>query len=262
PTMATTLGQPAEYSTEPVMWEAYKKQREEGLTIVERLKRYWSFMPLLSVAAWRTIYISILSMMLAILVGFIIALMRVYGNWPMRTIGTLYVEIVRGTPLLIQLLIIFYGLPNIGIQLDPILAGVIGLGLNYGAYEAENYRAGLLSVPRGQTEAALALGMTRRQALRHVIAPQAVRLVLPPVTNDFISLLKDSSLVSMITIIELTGAYNQLATTYYDYFGVGLLVATIYLLIGLPFVRLARWTEAKLTVDRNNGRPLQKKRVA
>jgi polar amino acid transport system substrate-binding protein len=98
-------------------------------------------------------------------------------------------------------------------------------------------------------EAARALGMTHAQGLRYVVIPQAFRLVLPPVTNDFISLLKDSSLVSMITILDLTGAYRQVATTYYDYFGTGLLVAAIYLLIGLPFVRLARWTEQRLAVD-------------
>jgi len=120
--------------------------------------------------------------------------------------------------------------------------------MNYAAYEAENYRAGFISVPHTQMEAALALAMTRWQAIRHVIAPQAFRVVLPPVTNDFISLLKDSSLVSVITMVELTKAYGQVATTYYDYFGTGLLVAAIYLLLGLPFVRLARWTERRLSV--------------
>jgi polar amino acid transport system substrate-binding protein len=98
-------------------------------------------------------------------------------------------------------------------------------------------------------EAALALAMTRGQAIRHVIAPQAFRVVLPPVTNDFISLLKDSSLVSVITMVELTKTYSMLATTYYDYFGTGILVAAMYLLIGLPFVRLARWTEKRLAME-------------
>jgi len=123
---------------------------------------------------------------------------------------------------------------------------VVGLGLNYAAYEAENYRAGFAGVPHTQMEAALSLGMTRWQAIRHVIAPQAFRIVLPPVTNDFISLLKDSSLVSVITLVELTKTYGLLATKYYDYFGTGIMVAVIYLLLGLPFVRLARYTERKL----------------
>jgi polar amino acid transport system substrate-binding protein len=156
---------------------------------------------------------------------------------------------VRGTPLLIQLFFIFYGLPHLGLKLSPFIAAITGLGLNYAAYEAENYRAGLLSVPKAQMEAALALGMRRREALLHVVIPQAFKISLPPMTNDFISLLKDSSLVSVITMVELTKVYGQLASTYYDYFGTGLLVALIYLLLGLPFIRIARHFEKKLNVE-------------
>jgi polar amino acid transport system substrate-binding protein len=123
-------------------------------------------------------------------------------------------------------------LPNIGIRLSPIVAAVVGLGLNYAAYEAENYRAGIQSIPRGQMEAALSLGMTRAQSLRYVIVPQAMRLVIPPVTNDFIALFKDSSIVSVITMVELTKVYGQLASTYFDYIGVGILTAAIYFLMG------------------------------
>ena len=151
------------------------------------------------------------------------------------------------------MLFIFYGLPNIGIKLNPFVAGVLALGLNYAAYEAENYRAGLNAIPRGQMEAAVALNMTPIQALRYVIVPQAFRMVVPVMTNDFISLLKDSSLVSVITMSELTRTYEQLSMTYYDYFGTGLLVGAVYLLIGLPFVRLARWTEQRMTVDAHSG---------
>jgi len=159
---------------------------------------------------------------------------------------------MRGTPLLIQLLFIFYGLPNIGLRLSPFAASVLGLGLNYAASEAEVYRAGLLSVPAGQWHAAYALGLTRVNALRLVILPQAIRLILPPLTNDFIALLKDSSLVSALTMVELTGAYNRLATETFDYFGTGLLVAFLYLLLGLPFARLARSMEERL----GKGRPI------
>jgi len=256
PTVANALGQPPAPDGAPTGFENFV-QNTAPPTLSERIHRYISFLPLLGRAALVTLQVSILSMMLAIMAGFTLALMRVYGPAPARWLATLYIEIVRGTPLLIQLLIIFYGLPNIGIKLAPMVAGVLGLGLNYAAYEAENYRAGLLAIPRGQMEAARALGMTHFQGLRFVVIPQSFRLVLPPVTNDFISLLKDSSLVSMITIVELTGAYNRLATTYYDYFGTGLLVAAIYLLIGLPFVRLARWTEEHLSIDnrQRNQRP-------
>jgi polar amino acid transport system substrate-binding protein len=111
-----------------------------------------------------------------------------------------------------------------------------------------------MSIPDGQIEAAQALGMTHFQGLRYVIIPQAFRLVVPPVTNDFISLIKDSSLVSIITIVELTKTYQQLATTYYDYFGTGLLVAALYLLLGLPFVRISKWVEGRLSLERKRKR--------
>jgi polar amino acid transport system substrate-binding protein len=185
-------------------------------------------------------------MAVAIAVGFLLAICRVFGPWPVRWFATAYIEVTRGTPLLIQLLFIFYGLPNIGLRLSPFVASMIGLGLNYAASEAEVYRAGLLSVPAGQWLAAYALGLTRFKALRLVIVPQAARLILPPLTNDFIALLKDSSLVSALTLMELTGAYNRLATESFDYFGTGLLVAFLYFLLGLPFARLARWTEERL----------------
>ena len=159
--------------------------------------------------------------------------------------SAIYVEVFRGTPLLIQLFIIFYGLPHFGIKLAPLAAAVIGLGLNYAAYEAENYRAGLLSVAKGQWEACQALGLSKAQSLRHVILPQAFRVSLPPVTNDFLSILKDSSLVSVISMVELTKVYGQLASATYDWLGLGLLTAAMYFLIGLPFVMLARRVERK-----------------
>src|ERR1700730_1391874 len=189
------------------------------------------------------------AMFVAVLAGLLLAICRVFGSLPIRWLATAYVELMRGTPLLIQLLFIFYGLPHVGIQLSPFVAGVLGLGLNYAAAEAENYRAGLLSVPEGQWQAAQALGLSQSKTLRLVIVPQAIRLVLPPLTNDFIALLKDSSLVSALTLLELTGDYNRLATETFDYFGTGLLVAIIYLLIGLPFVRIARFVERRLATS-------------
>jgi polar amino acid transport system substrate-binding protein len=134
--------------------------------------------------------------------------------------------------------------------MGPFTAAILGLGLNYAAYEAENYRAGLFSVPNGQMEAAVSLGMSRKQALRHIIIPQAIRLVIPPVTNDFISLLKDTSLVSVIAMAELTKRYLELSATYYDYIGTGIIVAIIYLLIGLPFVKLSKYIEKKYSLEK------------
>lgn len=250
PYMADLLHDYRVSTGDPLAFEAYNdfvREREAaGPTFKDRLKRYWGFMPLLLEGAWMTIQVSVISMMFAVTLGLIIALMRVYGAAPLRFFASSYVEIIRGTPLLIQLFLIFYGLPNVGIKLDPFTAGVVGLGLNYAAYEAENYRAGLLSVPEQQLEAASALAMSHSQALRFVIIPQAGRLVIPPMTNDFIALVKDSSLVSMITITELTQRYNELATTYYDYFGIGLLAGGMYMLLGLPFIRLAKLAEQRL----------------
>lgn len=249
PIVAGSLGQPEEPSVPDTEYKAFVAAHAEQATLGTRLLRYASYWPLLLKASLLTLQVSLLGMVLAIALGFTLAVMRVFGPWPARLLATLYIEIIRGTPLLIQLLIIFYGLPSVGIKLTPLVAGILGLGLNYAAYEAENYRAGLLAIPRGQMEAARALGMTHRQGLLHVVIPQSFRLVLPPVTNDFISLLKDSSLVSMVTLLDLTGAYQRIASQTFDYFGTGLLVAAIYLLIGLPFVRLARYTEEKLAVD-------------
>ena len=249
PVVAAAFGQPEDPSLPDTEYRAFVAATADQPTLINRILGYTRFWPLLLQASILTVEVSLIGMFLAILLGFTLAIMRVYGPFPIRWAAMLYIEVIRGTPLLIQLLIIFYGLPNIGIKLDPFVAGVLGLGLNYAAYEAENYRAGLLAIPRGQMEAARALGMTHQQGLFHVVIPQSFRLVLPPVTNDFISLLKDSSLVSMVTLVDLTGAYKQIATQTFDYFGAGLLVAGLYLLIGLPFVRLAQWTENLLAVD-------------
>jgi len=219
-------------------------------TLTERLDQYRQFLPLLLRGALVTLEISTLAMAVAIGLGLILAVSRVFGPpvlaWPV----TAFIEVIRGTPLLIQLFIIFYGLPAIGIRFSPLWAAVIGLGLNYAAYEAENYRAGIQSIPRGQYDAALALGLSRAQTLRKIVLPQAVRLVIPPVSNDFIALLKDSSLVSVITMVELTKMYGQLAATNYDYIGIGLLTAGIYFLMGLPIARLSRLLEARLAYMR------------
>jgi len=185
-------------------------------------------------------------MALAVPLGVVLALMRKYGVAPLRWIATGYVEFVRGTPLLVQLIMLYFGLPELGITLDPFVAGALALGLNYAAAEAENYRAGLESVPVGQLEASWSLGLSTMQALRHVIGPQAVRIAIPPATNDFIALLKDSSLVSLVTLTELTKTYLNLANAMRDHLGLGLLVALWYLAIGLPFSWLARRAEARL----------------
>jgi polar amino acid transport system substrate-binding protein len=234
---------------EPDAYAAYLAARGLHLGWRARLDAYVGYVPLLAKGAVTTVELSLISMAIAIALGLVLALMRLYGPFPVRALATVYVEFIRGSPLLIQLFFIFYGLPALGVKLEPFTAAVLGLALNYGAYEAEVYRGGIQAIPHAQMEAAFALGMTRWQALRWVIIPQALRVVLPPTTNDFIALLKDSSLVSVITMVELTRVYGQLAAMSYDYMGLGILTALMYVLIGLPFVRLSRWAEARLTAS-------------
>ncbi|MBB3173797.1 polar amino acid transport system substrate-binding protein [Endobacter medicaginis] len=230
----------------PVMWQHWVATTAPVSGWRARLHRYAQFLPMILRGAWMTLLVSVLGMAVAVVVGLPLALLRRYAVAPFAALATAFIELVRGTPLLVQILFIFYGLPELGIQLNPLAAGVIALGLNYAAYEAENYRAGLEAVPRGQAEAAAALGLSPMQGLRYVVVPQALRTVLPVMTNDFISLLKDSSLVSVITLTELSQTYEQLSTTYFDYLGPGAMVAAAYLLLGLPFVRLARFAERRL----------------
>ena len=196
-----------------------------------------------------TVELSVISMVLAVGLGLALALARLYGAAPLRWLSTAYVEVVRGTPLLIQLYILYYGLPNIGIKLSAFIAAILGLGMNYAAYEAENYRAGIQAIPRGQMEAAMSLGMTRMQAVRYVVLPQAMRIVIPPISNDFIALFKDSSLVSVITMVELTKMYGMLANATYNYMGLGLMTAAIYFGLSYPASLAARHLEKKLAYD-------------
>jgi polar amino acid transport system substrate-binding protein len=250
----------ADLIKQPDAFQDYTNMVKRKLSFGETVKQYASYLPLLLFkGAPMTIAISILGMLLAVVLGLILALMNLYGPKPVAWFARDYIEIFRGTPLLIQLYLIFYGLPNIGIKLSPLLAAIVGLGMNYAAYEAENYRAGIQSIPRGQMEAALSLGMTQTQALRYVIVPQAMRLVIPPVTNDFIALFKDSSIVSVITMVELTKVYGQLASSNYDYIGIGIMTAAIYFLLGLPFVRLARWAESRLATDKRTAGSAKKR---
>jgi len=255
---AMTAAQTGDATTspvQPVAYNAFMAATRSDSADRGRISRYLTYLPLIGRGAIITLEISVLSMGIAVSLGLILALCRVYARMPLKTLASAYVECVRGTPLLIQILFIFYALPSFGVRLDPFLAGTVALGLNYAAYEAENYRAGLQAVPKGQMEAAIALNMTRLQSLRYVIIPQAIRIVLPTVTNDFISLIKDSSLVSVITLVELTQVYMQLSTTYYDYLVPGIMVATAYLLMGIPFIILARWMERHLAVETNTRSP-------
>jgi len=202
------------------------------------------YLPALLRAAVITLLLSCVSMALAVATGIAIATGRVYGSAVLGAALTAWVELVRGTPLLLQLFVLYFGLESF-VQLPAVVAAVIGLGLNYGAYESEIYRGALESVPPGQLEAARTLGFSHWQALRLVRGPQALTLALAPMTNDFVALLKDSSLVSMITVVELTKQTSILAANIGSWFLPGLLCAAMYLAMSLPLARLARRLERR-----------------
>jgi len=192
-----------------------------------------------------TLLVSAGAMVLAVTFGLALALARLYLPRAGRLAGA-YIELFRGTPVLLQLYLLYYGLAPV-LRLDAFGAAILGLGLNYAAYEAEIQRAGILSVPAGQMEAALSLGMSRRLALRRIVLPQAFRVALPGITNDFIAMLKDSSLVSVITVVELT---KRMAITAVDTGGwllPGLACAALYFAMSYPLARLARAWEGRLS---------------
>lgn len=211
------------------------------------------YLNLLVTAAWLTIKISVSSMALAMVIGLPVALCRLYGPRPLQFMALSYVEFFRGIPVLILLYFIYYGLATISkdtawswlFNLHPFFASVVALGINYAAYEAEIYRAGLMSIPAGQWEAAASLGMSSFTTFRRIILPQALRIIVPPVTNDFVALFKDTSLVSMIGMIELSKQYQLTAKSNGRYFEVGIVTALLYLVMSVPLSYLARWLEKR-----------------
>jgi polar amino acid transport system substrate-binding protein len=206
---------------------------------------------LLGAGAVQTMSISLLAFALAVVLGLVLALLRLHGPRSLRWVAVAYTELLRGTPVLVQLLLLYYGLGQFeSLRLSAFTAGVLGLGLNYAAYEAEVYRGALQAIPRGQREAAAALGLSTAQALRHVILPQALRVSLPASTNDFIALFKDSSIVMVITVVELTKQYQMLANASGRFIGLGLLTCAFYLAMSLPLAWLARRLELRLERDR------------
>jgi polar amino acid transport system substrate-binding protein len=204
----------------------------------------WRYVPALLRAAVVTLVLSCAAMALAVALGMLIAIGRIYGDPVSRALLTIYVEVMRGTPVLLQLFVIYYGLASV-IRLPAFLAALLGLALNYAAYESEIYRSAMEAVPKGQLDAARILGFSRFQTLRLIRAPQAFRLALAPMTNDFVALLKDSSLVSMLTVVELTKQTQIFATNIGSWVIPGILCAVLYLAMSLPLGYLARQLEER-----------------
>jgi polar amino acid transport system substrate-binding protein len=242
---ATLFNDSSPTRLKPAKFEKYKESLHLERTFSERISIYQKSLPLLLKGAWQTIRISFTSMLVAVFFGLILVSLRLYGNKLTGWAVSFFVEFVRGTPLLLQLFFIFYGLPSVGIEISAFTAAVIGLGLNYSVQESEIYRSGLLSVHKNQIEAAKMLGLTKWQTFWSIQVPQAFKFCLPPMTTDFIALIKDSSLVSVITMVELTKSYSLLSATYYDYVGFAILTASLYILVGMPLVLLSRKLESQ-----------------
>jgi len=202
------------------------------------------YFPALIRASGVTIVLSCVAMGLAVAIGVLIATGRVYGNRTLRTALLFYVELIRGTPILLQLFVLYYGIAA-AIKLPAFAAALLGLALNYAAYESEIYRSALEAVPAGQLDAARILGLTERQVLTLVRGPQAFRLALAPMTNDFVALLKDSSLVSVLTVMELTKQTQIFATNIGSWVIPGSLCALLYLIMSLPLAAVARRLEQR-----------------
>jgi polar amino acid transport system substrate-binding protein len=225
---------------------------EESVKVAIR-KHGWQvvrdYSGILAQSAGMTIILSCLSFPLAILVGLVIAIGRIYGRPWLRLPLTAYVEFLRGTPVMLQLYFIFFFLPEIGVRIPAFWTGILGLAVNYSAYESEIYRAGLQAIPKGQMEAALSLGMSRILALRRIIVPQAVRIVIPPVVNDFIALFKDTSVCSVVTIVELTKRFSVLSMSTQATVELMGLTAMLYLMMSYPMSIISRHIEKRLGLE-------------
>ena len=203
-------------------------------------------LPLMLKGALWTLLLAVCSVFFGALLGTLVAIVRLARLPGLAQLAALYVSCMRGTPLLVQLFVIYFGLPSIGIQFDPITAGILGLSLNVGAYLSETIRGAINGVPHGQTNAALSLGLTRAQALCYVVGPQALRLAVPSLSNSLISLIKDTSLVSVIAVGELMLATKEVIATTFQPFPLYLAAAAIYWAMSASFEVLQKKLETRL----------------
>ena len=242
-------------------WDIWNDEQEKlahssSLDVAAESRQLWTlsrYLPLLLDGALTTIFISFLSMLLAIAIGLPIALSRLYGPLPLRILATGYVEFFRGIPVLLLLYFLYYGLPGVSeaygwsfkLELQPLQVAILGFGLIYAAYESEIYRAGIGSISPGQWEAAESLGMSKTLTFRRIILPQAMRTILPPMTNDFVALFKDTSVVSVIAVVELTKQYQILSKSSMKYIEIGIATAALYLVMSVPLGYLSRYLETR-----------------
>ncbi|MBI1901521.1 MAG: ABC transporter permease subunit [Planctomycetia bacterium] len=246
----------------PEVWKTWDSSLHERRTTAWR--SLVAYFPKFAIAASVTVLLSIISMPLAILIGLLVSIVRMWSSPVLGGSGrttwlgrlarapfTIYVELVRGSPLAFQLFVVFFVLPEIGIRIPPFWSGVIALAINYSAYEAEIFRLGLQAIPKGQIEAALALGMPRMLAVRRIILPQAVRLVIPATANDFIALFKDTAVCSVIAVEELSKQYSMAAKSTTLFLEMAVMASVLYLSMSYPLSLLATFLEKKLKREQN-----------
>lgn len=206
--------------------------------------------PFLLTGAWLTLRLTTLSVSIGLIIGSFAGIARVSRSKLVRVAASVYVDFIRGTPLLVQIFLIYFGLPTIiGRPVIPFMAALAALAINSGAYIAEIVRAGIESIDRGQSEAARSLGMTYAQSMRYIIFPQALRRIIPPLGNEFIAMLKDSSLVSVIAMEELLRRGQIVITRTFRPFEIYAVVAVIYLTMTFVISQVVRWSERRLKVS-------------
>jgi polar amino acid transport system permease protein len=206
--------------------------------------------PLLLMGAGVTVQITALSVSFGLLIGMFVGIARLSVFWPVKTLASLYVDFIRGTPLLVQIFLIYFALPLVvGQRIDPFIAAITACSVNSGAYVAEIFRAGIQSIDKGQMEAGRSLGMTWAQTMRYIILPQAFKRIIPPLGNEFIAMLKDSSLVSVIGFEELTRRGQLIIARTYGSFEIWLTVAFIYLVMTFTISRFVDYLERRYKTD-------------
>ncbi|WP_223587992.1 amino acid ABC transporter permease [Neobacillus bataviensis] len=207
------------------------------------------YIPFLLKASVLTVEISILSIILGLFLGIVIVVMKLSKFKPISLFASFYIWSLRGTPLLVQLFLVYFGLPQIGIELQPFTASVLALGINAGAYIAEILRGGILSIPKGQMEAAQSLGLSYPTIMRRIIFPQALRVSIPAIGNESITLLKDSSLASLVTVSELMMTSQRFAATNYAFIEFYITAALLYLIMTTILSFFLRKVEFKLSIS-------------
>ena len=220
----------------------------KGIFTLFNFQGAMEYLPDLLRGALISVELTLSVMALSLVLGLIVALARMTRIRAIRTVSTVYIEVIRGTPALLQLFYIYFVLPAFGIKFEPFTAGVIGLTVNYAAYLSEVYRAGIQAVAKGQLEAAQALGMSRTLMMRLIILPQALRIIVPPLGNYFISLFKDTALASIITVRELLFTGQIIAATNFQYFAIFTIIGAIYLALSYPGSLGVQYLERRMKI--------------